>query len=45
MRWSINPFPIDQSDLEFLIPADLDAYVNTDITISEANLPGLMEAN
>jgi hypothetical protein len=25
--------PIDQSDLEFLIPADLDTYVNPDIRL------------
>jgi hypothetical protein len=25
--------PIDQSDLEFLIPADLDTYVNPDIKL------------
>jgi hypothetical protein len=36
--------PIDQSDLEFLIPADSDMYVDPDIKyIFVANLQRLME--
>jgi hypothetical protein len=30
--------PIDQSDLEFLIPADLDTYVNPDIKLYQKQI-------